>query len=76
MTKGQAKRHSLLETIISTILGFLVALGTQLVVFPLFDIHTSHGENFLIASIFTIVSIIRGYCIRRMFNYFHTTGVL
>jgi hypothetical protein len=72
----QKKRHSLLETCISTALGFGVALLTQAVVFPLFGLHTSGGQHVLIALIFTVVSIIRGYFVRRMFNYLHTNGVL
>jgi len=61
MQKGQTKLWSMIEQVSSTAIGFLVALVTQIVVFPLFDITTTFGDNFLIASIFTFVSIIRNH---------------
>lgn len=67
----QSKSMSLAETCLSTGIGFVVAMGTQLVVFPFFGFHTTHTDNFLIASIFTVVSIIRGYFVRRLFNHIH-----
>lgn len=68
---GQSKRMSLLESCFGVAVGFIVALMTQLWVFPLFGIHTTTGENISIAGIFTVVSIIRGYCLRRFFNWIH-----
>ena len=61
----------MLETISSVAIGFIVALLTQLIVFPFFDIQTTFGDNFMIAAIFTVVSVVRGYFIRRLFNWLH-----
>lgn len=72
--RGQKKSHSMIEIVVGTGIGFGVALLTQLAVFPLFGIQTSHGENFAIAAIFTVVSILRGYCVRRLFNWIHVRG--
>lgn len=71
---GQPKRMSWAETIISTLIGYLVALATQLTVFPLMGISVTISENLLIGVIFTIVSIIRGYFVRRLFNWLHLRG--
>ena len=68
---GQKRSHSLLEACINTCIGFFVALVTQCIVFPLFGIHITYSEQFAIGAIFTVVSIARGYLIRRLFNYLH-----
>lgn len=65
----QSKKQSLLEVIISTAIGYIVALATQILIFPWFDIEIKFSEQLAIGIIFTIVSIIRGFCVRRLFNY-------
>ncbi len=73
---GQSKRWSLIETTIGVIIGFIVALLIQLAIFPLFGIATSFGENFTIALVFTVASIIRGYYVRRLFSWLrHVKGI-
>ena len=64
----QTRKMSAVETVASTAIGFGVALATQRVVFPLFGIIVPVEHDMLIASIFTTVSIIRGYVVRRVFN--------
>lgn len=64
----QTKTQSLIESTTNTMIGFGVALATQLVVFPCFGIKVSLSDNILIGSIFTLVSILRGYLVRRLFN--------
>lgn len=68
MSSLQTKRQSAIETLTSVTIGYLVAIGSQIVVFPLFGLSVSFGDNLLIGAFFTVVSIIRGYLIRRMFN--------
>ena len=65
---GQSKKHSFMEILVSTLVGYFVALLTQYIVFPLYGIQSSHSSNVQIALIFTIISIIRGYIFRRVFN--------
>lgn len=72
----QQKKHSLLEALLGTSIGFAVALAAQLVIFPAFGIITSMETNLSIAGIMTLVSVIRSYFVRRFFNYLHTTGIL
>ena len=73
---GQSKIESLIESIINTSLGFLVALITQIIIYPLFDIEVSFGDQTLLALIFTSVSLVRGYIVRRYFNtYFKHTVI-
>ena len=65
----QSKKMSLIETIVSVAIGYVVALLSQIVVCPLFDIEVSLIDNLLIGLLFTVISIIRGYYIRRLFNW-------
>jgi len=71
MKKGQSKRDSLLESCINILIGYAVAIGAQKVIFPLFDIHISTGDNCKVAALFTIVSLARSYVLRRAFNWWH-----
>jgi hypothetical protein len=64
----QSRKMSLIETLCSTAIGYIVAVTAQVAIFPLFDINIPLSDNFLIGVIFTIISIVRGYCIRRLFN--------
>ena len=65
----QSKKMSLIETIVGVAIGYIVALLSQIVIFPLFDIEVSLIDNLLIGLLFTVISIIRGYYIRRLFNW-------
>ena len=64
----QSKRGSLIEAIINVVVGYMVAVVTNMVVLPLFDIHVGLGDNMLIGLIFTAVSLGRSYLLRRIFN--------
>lgn len=68
MADGQSRGMSLLESVVNVLVGFLIALATQIVVFPLFDIHISLADDLLIGACFTVVSIARSYLLRRLFN--------
>ena len=45
-------------------------------VFPMFGFYPAFSENLLITTIFTIVSIIRSYIWRRVFNALEHRGIL
>lgn len=64
----QLKRHSLLESIINVAVGYGVALASQIVIFPLYGMEVSLGENIQIGIWFTAISIVRSYVLRRAFN--------
>ena len=65
---AQTRRGSLLEAFTNVVFGYLVALGTQRVVFPLFGIETTLATDSAIAAVFTLVSIVRSYLLRRVFE--------
>jgi len=67
----QSRRHSLLESVTNVALGYLVAVGSQLIIFPLFSIRIPLRDNFAIGAYFTVISLLRSYTIRRLFNAWH-----
>lgn len=64
----QTKTRSALESLLNVAIGYLVAVGSQIIIFPLFDIHIPLTDNFIIGFYFTVISIIRSYTLRRWFN--------
>jgi len=64
----QKKKHSLIESVTNTVIGFLISLLIQLIIYPVMGIPVTLSQNFVITAIFTIASILRGYVIRRLFN--------
>jgi hypothetical protein len=65
---NQTKLGSLIESIMNIIIGYGVALLSQIILFPLFDIHISLSTNLWIGAWFTLISLVRSYIIRRWFN--------
>lgn len=70
----QSKRHSFIEAVLNTAIGYFIAIATQMAVFPLFGIHIPLHEDLLIGLIFTVVSLVRSYALRRLFNRWHLKG--
>jgi hypothetical protein len=64
----QSKKHSVIESMANVAIGYMVALLSQLVVFPMFDIHIPLSSNLAITAWFTVISLIRSYVVRRWFN--------
>lgn len=66
----QSRVMSLVEVTSSVIVGYGVAVAAQIVVFPWFGLTVALGENLTIAAVFTVVSIVRSYMFRRLFERF------
>ena len=64
----QSRLMSLLEAGTNVIVGYGLAVGTQLLVFPLFGLQATLGQSLGIGAIFTLVSLVRGYLLRRLFE--------
>jgi hypothetical protein len=65
---------SLVEAIANVAVGFLVALLTQIIVFPLFALQVSLDDNLAISGLFTMASIGRSYVLRRVFEAIRAHG--
>lgn len=68
----QSKVDSLIESISNILIGYIVAIISQLLVFPLFDIVIPLADNLLIGLYFTGISLVRSYAICRLFNRIFT----
>ena len=64
----QSKFGSLIEACINTAIGFLTTLVLVFIVYPLFGHTFTLAQNLGITAIFTVVSVLRGYAVRRWFN--------
>jgi hypothetical protein len=59
---------SLVETATNVVVGYVLAIATQIVVFPWFGIETGLAEHLTIGLAFVAVSLVRGYILRRLFE--------
>jgi len=65
----QSRAGSLMEAACNVGMGFVLALLVQRSVYPAFGIHTTWTTDTIIAAIFTMVSLARGYLLRRLFEW-------
>lgn len=66
----QSRAMSLVEAVANVIVGYGLAIMTQIVVFPQFGLTVSLNDNLAIGCIFSAASLIRGYLLRRLFQRF------
>jgi hypothetical protein len=64
----QSRRHSLIESITNVLVGYGVAVISQIMIFPFFGIKVKLSDNLLIVLWFTVISIVRSYTLRRIFT--------
>ena len=64
----QSRLESTVEILLNQIIGFIISLLVWPVVAIMLGIPYTHSQNLLIVLIFTVVSLARGYLIRRFFN--------
>lgn len=64
----QSRSMSLMETVTSTVIGFIVTMAAGMVIYPRFGFDATISDNLAITVIFTVLSIARGYFVRRLFN--------
>ena len=66
----QSRLFSFIESVSNVVIGYSISVLAQIIIFPIFDINVSIESNLKIGLFFTIVSIIRSYILRRIFNFF------
>jgi hypothetical protein len=66
---SQPRHMSAVESIANVSVGYGIALVTQAVVFPLFGFDAGVEQHMAIALIFTVISLLRSYTLRRAFNW-------
>ena len=65
---NQSRVASLAKSVMNVLIGYGVALASQLAIFPMFGIHLPLSDNLAIGAWFTLISLVRSYAIRRWFN--------
>jgi hypothetical protein len=65
---GQLRIDSLMEAVTNTAIGFVISMVTWQVIVAAFNLPTSVGDDLLIVGIFTVISILRQYVLRRLFD--------
>ena len=64
----QTKKWSMIESLTSVGIGWFIGVILNMLVLPLFDYNITVIDSLWVSLIFTVVSVIRGYVIRRFFN--------
>ena len=64
----QSRRMSLVEAAANVVIGYGIAVATQVVVFPIFGIRITLADDLRIGLVFAVVSILRSYALRRLFE--------
>ena len=59
---------SLAEAAANVVIGYAIAVATQVVVFPIFGIHITLADDLAIGLVFAVVSLARGFMLRRVFE--------
>lgn len=67
----QTARQSVVETVVSTCIGFAFSWVVQVVLVWAYNVEMTHSQNFQFVFWFTIASVARGYWVRRLFNWIH-----
>jgi hypothetical protein len=70
----QSRLMSLAESFANVIVGYGVAVVTQILIFPVFGLQTTLGQNLAMGGVFTIVSLARSFSLRRLFEAIRVAG--
>ena len=64
----QSRGMSFMESLANVAVGYVIAVATQAAAFPLFGLKASLSDNLLLGCLFTGVSLVRSYLLRRVFE--------
>lgn len=65
----QSRRMSLIEAVTNVAVGYVLAVATQIIVFPWFGLRPSIGQNLALGGVFVGISLLRSYALRRLFEH-------
>jgi hypothetical protein len=70
----QSRLMSLVEAATNVVVGYGLAIATQIVVFPWFGLQADLPAHLTIGLLFLIVSLLRSYLLRRLFERHRPCG--
>ena len=65
---NQSRLGSLIEVLFNIAIGFAINWVANLFILPLYCFQITGGQAFSMGLIFTVISVVRSYIIRRWFN--------
>ena len=65
---NQSRLGSLIEVCINICIGFSINWTANIYILPLYGFAITGGQAFSMGLIFTVISVVRSYVIRRWFN--------
>jgi hypothetical protein len=68
---AQTRSQSWFEAWANIAIGFGINLAANLAILPLFGFHPTVSDAFGIGVLFTVISLIRSFVLRRIFNRLH-----
>lgn len=70
----QTRFMSFMEAVTNIVVGYGLAVLTQIIVFPLFGLHASLNDNLLISGFFSLTSLVRSFILRCAFEALRLSG--
>ena len=64
----QSRAMSLVEAMANVFVGYGVAVVTQILILPVFGLHATLAQNLKMGLVFTGISIVRSFALRRLFE--------
>lgn len=65
---GQTRRGAIVEAWVNILIGFSVNFAVNIVLLPMVGAELTAANNFMLGWVYTAISIVRQYAIRRWFN--------
>lgn len=65
---SQTRLGSFIESWANVAVGFAINWCANMLILPLFGFHVTGAQAFNIGVIFTVISVVRSYALRRAFN--------
>ena len=65
----QTRLGSFIEACINVAIGFVINFMANLLILPLIGFHISVSQNLFIGVLYTVISVVRSYTVRRWFNH-------
>ena len=64
----QPRLHSAVESLANVVVGYAINVAANLLVLPAFGLAVSAADALAIGLVFTVISVLRSYLLRRAFD--------
>jgi hypothetical protein len=68
----QTKKQSAVEALMNILLGYSVNFSANMLILPMLGFDISLGQNAFLGILYTIISFLRSYIVRRFYNWKHS----